>query len=92
LLVEIKKKGGEYIAKNPYIAFIAGLAILFGLLLILSAGLALVEATENIWDDIIWSSGQFFFSDAIVIFVPIPLAGGLGIGLTFGGPIYLGKG
>lgn len=79
-------------AKNPYVAFIAGLAILIGLLLILSAGQALVEATENIWDDIIWSAGQFFFGEAMLIFVPIPLAGGFGIGLTFSGSIYLGKG
>ncbi|MFX0088214.1 MAG: hypothetical protein ACFFAU_21345 [Candidatus Hodarchaeota archaeon] len=78
-------------AKNPFILFIPGIMILVGFFLIIGAGQALIEATDNIWDDVVWSVFQFLLGEAVIIFVPIPAAGGIGIGLTAGGSIFLGK-
>ena len=78
-------------AENPLIPFILGLLIIFGLLLMFAAGQALVEATDNIWDDVVWSLGQYLFGEAVIFAVPIPFAGGIGVGLTGGGSIILVK-
>ena len=82
---------GVDMTKNPITAFILGLLILLGLFMIISAGQTLIELTDNVLDDIVWSVFQFLFGEAIVFFVPIPAAGGIGLGLTAGGTIFLGR-
>ncbi|MFX0174108.1 MAG: hypothetical protein ACFE9L_19680 [Candidatus Hodarchaeota archaeon] len=78
-------------AENPLIPFILGLLVIFGLFLMFAAGQALVEATDNIWDDLVWSLSQYLLGEAVIFAVPIPFAGGIGVGLTGGGSIILVK-
>jgi hypothetical protein len=95
--MNIEEEGGDLTTKvkraknteNLYITFILSLLILLGLLLMIVAVEALTKATDNIWDDIAWSVLQYLVGEAVIFVVPIPFAGGLGIGLTAGGSIFL---